>query len=91
YDGRTPHIHFKILVDKKEQLTSQFYFEHDFCNKIYLHMKPYNNYGESPYTPQNDIVINGDINAVNGLLLNPKFNIDQPISSSIKVGIRKIA
>jgi protocatechuate 3,4-dioxygenase beta subunit len=91
YDGRTPHIHFKILVDNKEQLTSQFYFEHDFCNKIYLHMKPYNNYGESPYTPQNDIVINGDINAVNGLLLNPKFNIDQPISSSIKVGIRKIA
>ena len=90
YDGRTPHIHFKILVDKKEQLTSQFYFEHEFCNKIYLNMEPYNIYGESPYTPQNDIVINGDINAVNGLLLNPILNSDQPISASVKVGIEKI-
>jgi len=91
YDGRAPHIHFKILVDKKEQLTSQFYFEPKLCDEIYLNIEPYNKYGSSPYTPQNDIVINQDINAVDGLLLNPPLHKDLPVNTSIKVGVNKIS
>lgn len=91
YDGRVPHIHFKILVDDKEQLTSQFYFEQELCNKIYLSTAPYNVHGESPYTIQNDIVINGDIKAVSGLLLNPTLSNKGPVEAAIKVGIQKTA
>jgi len=90
YDGRAPHIHFKILVDKKEQLTSQFYFEPKLCDAIYLNIEPYVKYGASPYTPQNDIVINGDIKAVDGLLLNPSLHNELPVNASIKVGINKL-
>lgn len=91
YDGRTPHIHIKILLNDKEQLTSQFYFEPEFCSKIYLSTAPYNKYGESPYTPQNDIVINADIKNVNGLLLKPIVLNDETVTAAVKVGIKGMA
>lgn len=90
YDGRAPHIHFKILVDDKEEITSQFYFEPELCNQIYLNTSIYDTYGESPYTIQNDIVINGDVNAVNGLLLSPELSDEGLASVEIKVGIQNL-
>lgn len=90
YDGRAPHIHFKILVDTKEQLTSQFYFEPGLCNQIYLNTAPYDKYGESPFTIHNDIVINEDINAVDGLLLNPTLSQTGMAQAAIKIGIERL-
>jgi len=94
YEPRTPHIHFKIIIDQQEQLTSQFYFEPEFCRSIYLSEKPYDLYGDSPFTPQNDAILNQTPQA-EGLLLKPiqpigpigKDNL--PLEAAVKVGIRK--
>ncbi len=90
YDPRAPHIHIKVLINKEEYLTSQFYFNPEFCNMIYLNQEPYKIYGGSPYTPQNDFAISGHLQA-EGLLLEPKWNDDLPLEASAKVGIRKSA
>ena len=57
YEPRAPHIHFKIIAEDRDYLTSQFYFEPAFCKKVYSSQEPYSKYGESPYTPENDVVI----------------------------------
>ena len=88
YEPRAPHIHFKVLIDKEECLTSQFYFDSEFCNRIYLHEEPYKIYGECPYNLQNDIAISDHLEA-EGLILNPKWNDNLPLAASAKVGIIK--
>lgn len=90
YDPRAPHIHFKVLINKEEYLTSQFYFDSEFCNRIYLNQEPYKIYGQSPYTPQNDFAISEHLQA-EGLILEPKWNDNLPLEASAKVGIRKSA
>ena len=90
YEPRSPHIHFKVLVDGGESLTSQFYFTEEFCNRIYLHVSPYSVYGSSPYTPANDIALSGYLEA-HGLLLNPIWSDDAPLVASAKVGMQKSA
>lgn len=87
YEGRAPHIHFKIIANDKEQLTSQFYFKPEFCDAIYESTVPYNNFGKSPYTIHNDTVIHEDITAVEGLLLSPKTN-GNVLETIIKIGIQ---
>ena len=89
YEGRAPHIHFKIIANEKEQLTSQFYFKPEFCNEIYTTTEPYNKYGESPYTIYNDVGINEDITAVEGLLLAPKLT-NGILETSVKIGIKSV-
>jgi len=88
YEPRAPHIHFKIIIDKQEHLTSQFYFEPEFCRRIYLNEKPYDLYGDSLFTPQNDAVFSQTAQA-EGLLLKPIWNDNLPLEASVKVGIRK--
>ena len=88
YEGRAPHIHFKIIANEKEELTSQFYFEPKFCDEIYVSTEPYNKYGESPYTIHNDSVIHEDITAVEGLLLNPS-KVGNNLESIVKIGIQR--
>ena len=88
YEPRAPHIHFKIIIDNQEQLTSQFYFESEFCRQIYLNEQPYDQYGDSLYTTKNDAVFGQDPTA-EGLLLWPALNDDRSLEASIKVGIRK--
>ena len=35
YPGRVPHIHFKVIIDNKSFVTSQFYFPPDVSKKVY--------------------------------------------------------
>ncbi len=35
YPGRVPHIHFKVLIDNRSFVTSQFYFSPELSKKIY--------------------------------------------------------
>ena len=35
YPGRTPHIHFKVLLDAKSLVTGQLYFPDDLSTRIY--------------------------------------------------------
>lgn len=88
YEPRTPHIHFKVLIDSKEQLTSQFYFEPDFCEKVYTSIVPYTKYGNSPFNFQNDIVLQGS-HDLDGLMLHPVWNEHSALEAFAKVGLRR--
>ena len=41
YPGRTPHIHFKVLLDTKSLVTGQLYFPDDLNTRIYAGNAPY--------------------------------------------------
>jgi protocatechuate 3,4-dioxygenase beta subunit len=41
YPGRTPHIHFKVLLDAKSVVTGQLYFPDDLSARIYASDAPY--------------------------------------------------
>ena len=41
YPGRTPHIHFKVLLDAKSLVTGQLYFPDDLSTRIYAGNAPY--------------------------------------------------
>ena len=66
----------------------QLYFEPEFCRRIYLNEKPYDQYGDSLYTPQNDVDF-GRSREAEGLLLKPIWNDNVPLEASVKVGISR--
>ena len=41
YLGRTPHIHFKVILDDKDLVTGQLYFPDTVSERIYAMLSPY--------------------------------------------------
>jgi protocatechuate 3,4-dioxygenase beta subunit len=41
YPGRTPHIHFKVILDDKDLVTGQLYFPDTTSERIYATLSPY--------------------------------------------------
>ncbi len=41
YPGRTPHIHFKAILDNKDLVTGQLYFPDTVSDRIYAMLSPY--------------------------------------------------
>ena len=41
YPGRTPHIHFKVILDDKDLVTGQLYFPDTVSERIYAMLSPY--------------------------------------------------
>jgi protocatechuate 3,4-dioxygenase beta subunit len=41
YPGRTPHIHFKVILDDKVRVTGQLYFPDTVSERIYAAYSPY--------------------------------------------------
>jgi protocatechuate 3,4-dioxygenase beta subunit len=41
YPGRTPHIHFKVILDDKDLVTGQLYFPDSVSNRVYATHSPY--------------------------------------------------
>ena len=41
YPGRTPHIHFKVILDDKDLVTGQLYFSDTVSERIYTTLSPY--------------------------------------------------
>ncbi|MBK6861296.1 MAG: hypothetical protein IPG95_13565 [Saprospiraceae bacterium] len=90
YVNRVPHIHFKIFIGKEEQLTSQFYFEKEFHDKIFTTEEPYKKYGICPITIQNDGAIAlTPGNKHEGLLLKPVWNDHSALAASVKIRVAK--
>lgn len=42
YPGRTPHIHFKVFLNRRSVLTGQTYFADDVSDDVYANVAPYN-------------------------------------------------
>ena len=41
YTGRTPHIHFKVFLDRQRVVTSQIYFPDEINDQIFGKVAPY--------------------------------------------------
>jgi protocatechuate 3,4-dioxygenase beta subunit len=41
YPGRTPHIHFKVILDDKDLVTGQLYFPDSVSDNVYATYSPY--------------------------------------------------
>jgi protocatechuate 3,4-dioxygenase beta subunit len=88
YEGRVPHIHFKVFVEGQEQLTSQFYLDQTTCDRVYTTVAPYNEYGKCPLSFENDIALRENAEAF-GLLLKPSFAESGQMLSVASIGIRQ--
>ena len=87
YEGRVPHIHFKVFIGEQESLNSQFYLEQATCEHIYTTVSPYDKYGKCPLSFENDIVLK---DAANGLLLKPAWANDAPMEAVARIGIKSV-
>ena len=45
YPGRVPHIHFKVVLNNTDYVTSQLYFPPEISKKIYINDPSYNSAG----------------------------------------------
>jgi protocatechuate 3,4-dioxygenase beta subunit len=86
YEPRAPHVHFKVVAGEREYLTSQFYFEPAFCDRLYTTESPYSRYGACPYRPENDIAIAAHERA-HGLLLRPLPADGGGLRASARIGL----
>jgi protocatechuate 3,4-dioxygenase beta subunit len=41
YGGRTPHVHFKVLLDERETVASQIFFDDAINAEVFEHWDPY--------------------------------------------------
>ncbi len=87
YDPRTPHIHFKIILNDQEHLTSELYFEKDFCDNLFTSVSPYSQYGKSPYNFKNDGSL-ADVTEGKGLLLKCTEDSNRATIATAKIGIK---
>lgn len=87
YDPRVPHIHYKVILQGKEHLTSELYFDEDFCNDLFIKVEPYNQYGKSPYDFRNDKSL-ANVKEGTGLILSPKNESDTTVTATAKIGIK---
>ncbi|GJM33641.1 MAG: hypothetical protein DHS20C18_26420 [Saprospiraceae bacterium] len=86
YDPRVPHIHFKIIIDNEVHLTSELYFDEEFCNQLFTSMSPYNQYGKSPYNFKNDgSLVN--VTEGKGLILKPAEEQNEIAVAYAKIGV----
>ena len=87
YDPRVPHIHYKVILNDKVHLTSELYFEENFCNELFTAVEPYNQYGASPYDFRNDKSL-ANVKEGTGLILNPEKKPDNTVLATAKIGIK---
>lgn len=86
YDPRVPHIHYKVILNDKEHLTSELYFDQEFCNELFTSEEPYTQYGKSPYDFRNDKSL-ANVKEGTGLMLNPEDKSDNSVMASARIGI----
>ncbi len=87
YEGRVPHIHFKVYVGEQEYLNSQFYLEQATCDRIYTTVAPYAQHGKCPLSFENDIALK---DTANGLLLKPTWADDALMEAVARIGLRQV-
>lgn len=65
YYGRTPHVHFKILLDSREVLASQIFFPDEINEDVLTNWEPYREYvTRRNVTNANDMFLRNRIQGV---------------------------
>lgn len=87
YNGRVPHVHFKVRIEDKETLTGQLFFDQKFEEQLYAATPPYNKFGPSPVNYDNDLVARDFTEEMKGLVLRPEWREEGPVSAFAKIGL----
>jgi protocatechuate 3,4-dioxygenase beta subunit len=75
YQGRLTHIHFKVHLDERTMVTSQWYFPDAITREVYA-QEPYNARGQNTTTPSRDGVLRAD--QLDALTMKIRENKDGP-------------
>ena len=64
YPGRTPHIHFKVIIDSKNVLTGPIFFPDALSEYIYQNVPPYSSRKHSRGTLNSDCPSSGNLRLI---------------------------
>jgi len=84
YPGRVPHLHFKVIIDNKNYVTSQFYFPPEISKQIYSSNPAY---PESKIIDESSDVVVRYYGGADDLRMNVKKVNDKYVASHT-VGIK---
>lgn len=84
YPGRVPHVHFKVVLDNKNYVTSQLYFPEEVSEKIY---NDDNSYGKSGNINESSDMVVRWYGGVDDLKMNV-IRVDDIYIASHTVGIK---
>lgn len=89
YEPRATHIHLKVTINEKEQVDIQYFFEQDLCDNIYSSHELYKEFGECPYTNENDLGLR-DLVAEGVILKCNWIENNQILETSTRIGIKTV-
>ena len=81
YGGRTPHVHFKVLLDDREAVASQVFFPDDVSREVFARFAPYRDYADRR------TVFNGNDPLFDGVMSDIERSDDAGVSASAVVAI----
>ena len=87
YEPRVTHIHVKVLIAGRSELTTQLYFPDSLAREVYATHPDYVAHGVSPYHHGNDGVLGSSPDG-SGLLIHPVEGADG-LSGFVKLAIQR--
>lgn len=90
YQGRTPHIHCKVILDDNSVLTTQLYFPDALSEFIYQNVKPYNTRGRERDTTNTTDHVVKDSGSDHASFCSIKEETDRYLASLI-IGVDRAA
>jgi protocatechuate 3,4-dioxygenase beta subunit len=83
YPGRTPHIHFKAFLDKRDLVTGQIYFEDALSARVYRERAPYNARPVADTTNANDFIFRDGVREGGGTVFAVAEEPDRLVASLV--------
>jgi protocatechuate 3,4-dioxygenase beta subunit len=81
YGGRTPHVHFKVLLGDREAVASQVFFSDDVSRDVFARFAPYRDHADRR------TVFNGNDPLFDGVLSDVERSDDSGVVASAVVAI----
>jgi len=81
YGGRTPHVHFKVIVDGEERVASQVFFPDEVSRAVFANWEPYRTHaGRRTVFNDNDPLFDGVMSVV-------ERNDDSGVTASADISV----
>lgn len=88
YAGRTPHIHFKVLLGASEVVASQIFFPEEFNQEVMRRWDPYREHVHLQDTDNHNDRFLRD--SIGGVFCNIDESRDDGYASSLEIAVRAI-
>ena len=81
YGGRTPHVHFKVLLGEREAVASQVFFPDEVSRDVFARFAPYRDYADRR------TVFNANDPLFDGVMCDVERSDDDGVAASAVVSI----